>query len=69
MNITQWLENITAHPKTTVVGILTLVITVLGVLQQNGVDLGHVGTGTWVTLLTSLASSLMLLVSQDPSKQ
>ena len=67
--LSQWFENITAHPKTTVVGILTLAITVLGVLQQNGIDFGHVGTGTWVTLLTSLASSLMLLASKDPSKQ
>jgi hypothetical protein len=63
----QWLDNVVAHPKTTVVGLLTFSVTVLGVLQAQGVDFGKVGTGTWVTLLTSLASSLMLLVSKDPS--
>ena len=63
----QWFENITAHPKTTVVGCLTFAVTVLGVLQAQGIDFGKIGTGTWVTLATSLASSLMLLISKDPA--
>ncbi len=53
------------NPKTTVAGLLLAMTTVLGVLQQQGIGLGHVGTGTVVALLSGLATAGLGLVAKD----
>ncbi|MDR3765286.1 MAG: hypothetical protein P4M01_14455 [Acidobacteriota bacterium] len=58
-------ERFLENPKTTVAGLLLGVTTVLGVLQQQGVSLGHVGTGTVVTLLSALATAGLGVMAKD----
>lgn len=65
--LTQWLENITAHPKTTAAGICSAALVVIPVLMAHGVTLGHAGTGTLVQLLGALATAILGAVSKDPS--
>ena len=59
-------SNIWNHPKTSAAGLLIAVVTVAGVLSQQGVTLGNLGTGTVVSLVTALATALLGLVAQDP---
>jgi len=61
-----WLNNILAHPKTTVAGLLIGTVTVCGVLTQQGITLGHAGTGTVVALISGLATALLGMSSKDP---
>ncbi len=63
-----FLANIWNHPKTSVSGLLLAVVTVFGVLAQNGISLGKAGTGTVVTLVSALATALLGLLSRDPSE-
>ena len=65
MNLT-WVNNVWEHPYTSICGILIGTSTVCGVLTQQGITLGHVGTGTVVALISGLATALLGLVSQDP---
>lgn len=58
-------SNIWEHPKTTVLGILVLVVTICGVLVGNGVMGAPVGTTTWVALISALAAALIGLLSRD----
>lgn len=44
---------------------LLAVTTVLGVLQQQGVSLGHVGTGTVISLGSALATAVLGLLAKD----
>lgn len=53
------------HPKTSAVGLLLALTTVLGVLQQQGISLGHVGTGTAVSLASALATAFLGLLAKD----
>lgn len=59
--------NIWRHPKTSVTGVLIAVSTVAAVLSQQGVTLGHVGSGTVLTLAGSLATALLGLLARDPA--
>jgi hypothetical protein len=59
--------NIWKHPRTTVTGVLISVTTVAGVLSQQGLTLGHAGSGTVVTLIGAVASALLGLLARDPS--
>jgi hypothetical protein len=59
-------SNIFKHPKTSVAGVLIAVSSIAGVLSQNGITLGHAGTGTVIALIASLASALLGCVSRDP---
>lgn len=61
------LANIWNHPKTSAAGLLIAIVTVSGVLGQQGVTLGHVGTCTWVTFVSSLATALLGLLARDPA--
>src|ERR1700761_8693774 len=61
------LANIWNHPKTSVSGLLLAIITVGGVLAQNGVSLGKAGTGTVVSLISATATALLGLLSRDPA--
>ena len=61
-------SNIWQHPRTSVAGILISVAAVTGVLAQQGVSLGHVGSGTVVSLASALATALLGLMARDPGQ-
>lgn len=58
-------ERVIEHPKTSLTGVLLAVTTVLGVLQQQGISLGHAGTGTVVSLASALATAMLGLLAKD----
>jgi hypothetical protein len=60
-------KNIWNHPKTSAAGLLIAVASVAGVLSQQGVSLGKVGTGTVVSLASALATALLGLIAKDPA--
>lgn len=60
------IANMWEHPKTSAAGLLIAVVTIAGVLSQQGVTLGSVGTGTVVTLVSGLATALLGLLARDP---
>jgi hypothetical protein len=60
------ISNIWIHWKTTAVGILIAVGIVVGVLSQQGITLGHAGTGTVVALIGALATAILGALSRDP---
>jgi len=59
--------NLWKHPRTSVTGLLIGVTTVAGVLSQQGLWLGHAGSGTVVTLVGAVASALLGLLARDPA--
>jgi hypothetical protein len=59
------LERILANPKTSIAGVLLAVVTICGVLSQQGVSLGTAGTGTVVALIAALATGLLGLLAKD----
>lgn len=59
-------SNMWNHPKTSAAGVLIAVASVAGVLSQQGVTLGHAGSGTVVTLAGALATALLGLLAKDP---
>jgi len=61
-----FITNIWKHPKTSAAGLLIAVASVAGVLSQQGVSLGKVGTGTVVSLASALATALLGLLAKDP---
>lgn len=63
--MTGLIDRVLQHPKTSAAGLLIGLTSVLGVLQQQGVSLGHVGTGSGISLATALASALLGLLAKD----
>jgi hypothetical protein len=61
------LANIWNQPKTSITGLLIGLVTVAGVLSQQGINLGKAGTGTIVTLIGALGTALLGLLAKDPS--
>jgi hypothetical protein len=61
-----FITNIWNHPKTSAAGLLIAVASVAGVLSQQGITLGKVGTGTVVSLTSALATALLGLMAKDP---
>jgi hypothetical protein len=61
------ISNIWNHPRTSAAGVLIAIVTVAGVLSQQGVTLGNAGAGTLVTLLSAIATALLGLLARDPS--
>jgi len=61
-----FISNIWKHPKTSAAGLLIAVASVAGVLSQQGITLGNVGSGTVVTLASALATALLGLLAKDP---
>ena len=59
-------KNIWNHTRTSAAGLLFAVASVAGVLSQQGVSLGKVGTGTVVSLASALATALLGLMAKDP---
>lgn len=62
----KFIANIWNHPKTSVAGVLIAVVTIAGVLSQQGISLGKAGTGTVVSLVTAIATALLGLLARDP---
>ncbi len=59
-------SNIWDHPRTSAAGLLISVVSIAGVLSQQGITLGSAGRGTVVTLAGALASALLGLLAKDP---
>jgi hypothetical protein len=62
------ISNIWNHPRTSAAGLLIAVVSIGEVLSQQGISLGHAGTGTVVTLATAVASALLGLLARDPGQ-
>ena len=60
------LSNIWNQPKTSATGLLIALVTMAGVLSQQGINLGKAGTGTVVTLVGALATAMLGLLAKDP---
>ncbi len=60
------ISNMWNHPKTSAAGLLIAIVSIAGVLSQQGVNLGNVGTGTVVSLVSALATALLGLLAKDP---
>ena len=61
-----FIKNIWNHPKTSAAGLLIAVVSIAGVLSQQGITLGKAGTGTVVSLASALATALLGLLAKDP---
>jgi hypothetical protein len=60
------ISNIWNHPKTSAAGVLIAVVTIASVLSQQGITLGNIGAGNYVTLASGLAAALLGLLARDP---
>lgn len=60
------ISNIWNHPKTSAAGLLIAIVTIAGVLSQQGITLGAAGTGTVVTLMSGIATAFLGLLAKDP---
>ncbi len=58
--------NIWNHPRTSVAGVLVALVSIAGVLSQQGISLGKAGTGTVVSLVGAVATALLGLLARDP---
>ena len=63
-----FISNIWNHPKTSAAGLLIALASVAGVLSQQGITLGKVGSGTVVSLASALATALLGLMAKDPQQ-
>ena len=61
-------SNMWNHPKTSAAGLLIAIVTVAGVLSQQGISLGKAGSGSVVTLISGLAAALLGLLARDPGE-
>ena len=59
-------SNIWQHPRTSAAGVLIATLTVAGVLSQQGVTFGKVGTGSVVSLAGALATAFLGILARDP---
>jgi hypothetical protein len=48
--------------------LLIAVVSIAGVLSQQGITLGNAGSGSVITLVSALASALLGLLAKDPSE-
>lgn len=60
------ISNIWNHPKTSAAGLLIAIVTLAGVLSQQGITLGAAGTGNLVTLASAIATAFLGLLARDP---
>jgi hypothetical protein len=63
--VAEMMGRVIEHPKTSAAGLLLALTTVLGVLQQQGISLGHVGTGTVISLVSGVATAVLGLLAKD----
>jgi hypothetical protein len=59
-------SNVVNHPKTSTAGLLIGVVSITSVLSQQGVTLGHVGSGDVLSMVAGVATVLLGLVAKDP---
>ena len=59
-----FISNIWNHPKTSAAGLMIAIVSISGVLSQQGITLGTAGTGTVVALVGSLATALLGLLAK-----
>lgn len=52
--------------KTTVSGLLTIVLVATGIMASQEISLGHIGAGTVVSFISALAKGYMAIISVDP---
>jgi hypothetical protein len=62
------LSNIWNQPKTSATGLLIATVSIAAALSQQGVNLGHAGTGTVVALVGAIATALLGLLAKDPGE-
>ncbi len=60
------ISNIWNHPKTSAAGLLIGIVSISGVLSQQGITLGTAGTGTVVALVGGIATAILGLLAKDP---
>ncbi|HKF47181.1 MAG TPA: hypothetical protein VKB38_07465 [Terracidiphilus sp.] len=60
-------SNIWQHPRTSLAGLLISIVTIAGVLSQQGVTLGKAGSGSIISLIAALATAFLGLLARDPS--
>lgn len=60
------ISNIWEHPRTSAAGLLIAVVTIAGVLSQQGLTLGKAGAGSVVSLISALATAFLGLLARDP---
>jgi hypothetical protein len=63
-----FISNIWNHPKTSVAGVLIAIVTIAGVLSQQGISLGKAGSGTVISLVSAIATALLGLLARDPDQ-
>jgi hypothetical protein len=63
------LENIVKHPRTSAAGVLIAIVSLSGVLTQQGITLGKAGSGTVISLIAAMASALLGLLAKDPGAE
>jgi hypothetical protein len=63
-----FISNIWNHPKTSAAGVLIAIVTIAGVLSQQGISLGNAGTGTVISLVSAIATALLGLLARDPDQ-
>jgi hypothetical protein len=62
-------SNALNHPRTSVAGLLIALVSISGVLSQQGITLGKVGTGSVLGLVTAMASAILGLLAKDPGAE
>jgi len=60
-------NHILTNWKTSLSGLLIAMVTIAGVLSQQGITLGTAGTGTVVALIAAIATALLGLLARDPA--
>ena len=63
----EFVRNVWEHPRTSAAGLLIAIVTMAGVLSQQGITFGSAGTGTVVSLVGALAAALLGLLAKDPN--
>jgi len=63
----EFVRNVWEHPRTSAAGLLIAIVTMAGVLSQQGITFGSAGTGTVVSLVGAIAAALLGLLAKDPS--
>lgn len=60
------ISNIWEHPRTSAAGLLIAVVSIAGVLSQQGFTLGKAGSGSVISLISALAAAFLGLLARDP---
>jgi len=63
--VTEMWKRVVANPRTSAMGVLLALTTVLGVLQAQGVSWGQAGKGSVVSLVSAVATALLGLLAKD----